>query len=109
MARPDYPSVASSDEQWQQLLPQLRFGVRACFLGFGLAYALVFSLKADGLMPAHMTWLGLTLAPAALFGVLGSMFAGMLWLKHRWWLLFVPVLLLSCAVMVILNLIRLGS
>ena len=108
MARLDPPSVPRSDGEQQPSLPELRFGVRASALGLVLAYALIFPLKWAGLMPDHDSWLGLALAPAAMFGLLGSMFAGLLWLRGRWWLLFVPVALLSLAVLLELNLARWG-
>jgi hypothetical protein len=93
---------------WQQLLPQLRFGAWACAIGLVLVYAVVFPLKWAGLMPDHMTWITLTLTPAALLGSLGSLFVGAIWLRHRWWLVWVPALVLCLAVMIGLTVARLA-
>jgi hypothetical protein len=87
------------DEDWKQLDPELRFGVRACGVGLTLAYALTFPLKWAGLMPDHISWLGLTVAPAAMLGLFVSLFAGGLWLRNRWWLVFIPFALLSWVLM----------
>ena len=88
-----------SESGSEQLNPQLRFGLRACAIGLVLSYAMVFPLKWNGLMPPHLTWLGLTVTPAATFSFLGSMFVGPLWLGRRWLRLFVPVSLLSFTAM----------
>jgi hypothetical protein len=80
----------------------LRFCIRACATGLVLAYGLVFPLKWAGLMPSHLTWLKLAVAPAIMFGMLGSLFVGVLWLGQRWWLLFVPTALLGWVVMLTL-------
>ena len=71
------------DSDLEPLIPHLRFGVRACLCGLLLGYALAIPAKGAGLMPAHLTWLGLTLVPASLFVLLGSLFAGPL-LLGRW-------------------------
>lgn len=84
---------------WNQIEPQLRFGARACAVGLVLAYGLVFPLKWWGLMPDHLSWIGLLLSPAALFGLLGSLFVGPLWLRRRWWVLFLAAAVFSWAVM----------
>src|SRR5579871_5046092 len=102
-------AAASAAEQWQWHDPEFRFAVRACVFGLVLAYALVFPLKAGGFMPAHMSWLGLLLAPAAMFGAFGSIFAGALWFRQRWWLLVLPVFVLAWVVMLTLNLVRIVS
>jgi hypothetical protein len=87
------------DEGWEQIAPDLRFGLRGCGVGLVLAYTLAFPLKWAGLMPGHLTWLGLAVAPAAMFGLLAAPFAGALWLGRRWWLVFVPATVLCCAAM----------
>ena len=83
------------DPDLEQLRPDLRFGWRACLIGWVLAYALVFPLKWMGLMPPHLTWLGLVVGPGAIFMLLGSLFVSPLWLGRRWWMLFTPIAFLS--------------
>lgn len=50
-------------------------------------------------MPDHLSWLGLAIAPAAIFGLLGSLFGGVLLLRRRWILLFLPMAVLGSAAM----------
>jgi uncharacterized membrane protein len=80
-------------ERLRQNLPQLRFYLLACFFGLLAVYAWVFPLKACGLVPEQVTWLVLTLAPAAIFGACCCVFAGMFWCRNRWRLLSLPLLL----------------
>ncbi len=87
------------DSGWEQLRPDFRFGVWGCGVGLVLAYALAIPLKWAGLMPDRVTWLDLAVGPAALFGLLGSVFAGALWLRRRWWSMFIPAAVLSWAAM----------
>ena len=108
MAGPDTPRGTNSGGAGLPTLRELRFGVRSCALGLLLAYALVVPLKWNGLMPDRLTWLDMLLGPAVMFGVIGSMFAGHLWLKQRWWILFVPVAVLAWAVMIGLLIARQG-
>ncbi len=96
------PTPTTMDDQeraWNHIAADLRFGARACAVGLLLAYGLVFPLKWLGLMPDHLSWIGLTLLPAAMFGLLGSLLVGPLWLRERWWLVFVPAALLCWAIM----------
>ena len=99
--------AVNPDGEGQHTPQELRFGVRACCLGLALAYVLVFPLKWFGLMPDHLTWLGLTLAPAAYSGRWFRCSQGFFGLRNRWWLLFVPVGLFL-AVLIGLNIARLG-
>ncbi|MFO0918842.1 MAG: hypothetical protein U0872_11065 [Planctomycetaceae bacterium] len=90
-------------DEWGKNDSALRFMFWAFVIGLLLAYTLVFPLKWVGLMPDHLTWLGLALGPGALFSIFISAFAGLLWLKQRWWMLFLPVSLISLAVLTGLN------
>lgn len=79
--------------------PHLRFGLRACLAGMLLGDALAISLKRAGLMPPHISWLGVSLVPAAPFILLGSLFAGPLLLGRHWRWLFLPVASACCLAM----------
>lgn len=92
------------EHAWEKIARDFRFGLRSCIVGLLLAYALALPLKWAGLMPDHMSWTGLTVGPAAIFGLLGSLFAGVLWLRERWWLVFVPAAVLCWAAMLALTL-----
>lgn len=87
-------------------LALLRLGTFAPAVGLALAYAITVPLKAYDLPPRHMTWVGVLLAPAAIFALVGSLFAGRLLLGHHWWLLFGPVAILSLTMLAWLNLAR---
>jgi hypothetical protein len=108
MAEPEVPIVDKLNCQELPMLRDLRFGVRAFILGWALSYALVLPLKWFDMMPDHLTWLGLVLAPAALFGPPISLFAGYLWLGRRWWVLFTPVSFLALTILIALNIMRLN-
>ncbi len=77
----------------------MRFGVRACLFGLVLGYVLTIPARWAGLMPAHLTWLGMTLVPASVFALLGSLFAGPLLLGRRWPWFFIPAACVCCLVM----------
>lgn len=94
--------MAELDDSWKTLDRECRFGLFACGIGLVLAYALVFPLKLAGLMPGHLSWLGLAIAPAAILGLLGSLFAGVLLLRRRWICLFLPMAVLSGTAMMTL-------
>lgn len=93
----------SRDQLPEELTRSIRSGLRLLGLGLFLSYALIVFLKLAGFYPGHMTWLGLTLAPAAIFVLLGAPFAGLLWLGPRWWLFFVPVAFCSITILYGLN------
>jgi hypothetical protein len=84
----------------------LRFGTFATAAGLVLAHTIVFPLKSLGFFPNH-TWVGIALAPAAIFGLVGSLFAGRMFLGQRWWMLFVPAAFVSLATLIWLNMTRL--
>ena len=86
-----------------QIDSQLWFIVRAWAIGLLMAYGLSFLLKLLDLLADHLTWLGLTVGPAALFSILGSPFAGRLWFKERWWMFCFPVSFVALAVLFGLN------
>lgn len=81
----------TSDGDFESDAPHLRFGFWACVVGLVLGCAIGIPLKWVGLTPAHISWLGVSLVPASLFTVVGSLFAGPLFLGRRWPWLFVPV------------------
>ena len=87
------------DSDLEPLVPYLSSGLRVYLFGLLLVYALVLPIKWAGLMPTHITWLGLALVPAALFALLGSLLAGPLVLGRRWLWLFVLTALVCCFVM----------
>jgi hypothetical protein len=66
------------------------------------SFAATSTLKWADRMPAHLTWAGILVGPATLFVAIGSCFASALWLLHRWWMAYLPVLLLCCAAMLAL-------
>jgi hypothetical protein len=90
------------DDAFEKLLPECRFAVRACVCGLILAWALTSTLKGTFRMPAHLTWAGILVGPATLFVVISSCFASVLWLRHLWWMTYLPVLLLCCTAMLAL-------
>ena len=90
------------DDGFEKRLPECRFAVRACVCGLILAWALTSTLKWADRMPAHLSWAGILVGPATLFVAIGSCFASALWLLHRWWMAYLPVLLLCCAAMLAL-------
>jgi hypothetical protein len=90
------------DDGLEKLLTECRFAVRACVCGLILTSALASSLKWGDRIPAQLTWAGILVGPATLFVAIGSCFASVLWLRHRWWMAYLPVLLLCCAAMLAL-------
>lgn len=77
----------------------LRFGFRACVFGLIAAYAFALPLKWSGLYPAHLTWLGVLVFPAAIFTLIGSFFGLQLRFNGRWWIPYSMVSLICCGAM----------
>lgn len=75
-----------SDEDWEKLFHFLRPARNLTLLGWCLSYCVVIPLKALDLMPAHMSWLGILIAPTAIFSLLVSLFVSPMWLRNRWWI-----------------------
>jgi hypothetical protein len=87
------------EDGFEKLLSECRLAVRACVCGLILAWALTSTLKWADRMPAHLSWAGILVGPATFLVAIGSCFASVLWLGHRWWMAYLPVLLLCCAAM----------
>ncbi len=94
------------DRPTTEELALFRLGTFTPAVGLALGYAITVPLKAFDMLPSHITWVGVALAPAAIFGLVGSLFAGRLWLGHRWWMLFAPVAIVSLTTLAWLNLAR---
>ena len=66
------------------------------------------TLKYMDMMPDHMTWTAIIVGPAILFVALSSIFASVLWLRSRWWMVCFPILVLCLTAMLTLALIGRG-
>ena len=79
-----------ADAGFEKLLPDCRFAVRGFACGLLLAWVLVSMLKYMDLMPDHVTWAKGIIGPAIFFTMIGGPFAAVLWLRSRWWMVYLP-------------------